>query len=42
MDNKSLRFNSGETGTGYYHQWTPESPKAWLHIMHGMAEHSAR
>jgi alpha-beta hydrolase superfamily lysophospholipase len=42
MDKKSLRFNSGESGTGYYHQWTPESPKAWVHIMHGMAEHSAR
>lgn len=42
MDKKSLRFSSGNSGTHYYHQWTPEAPIAWLHIMHGMAEHSAR
>ena len=28
--------------TIHYHQWLPKKPKAWLHIMHGMAEHSAR
>ena len=30
------------TSTIHYHQWLPKKPKAWLHIMHGMAEHSAR
>jgi alpha-beta hydrolase superfamily lysophospholipase len=34
-------FNS-QTGQLYYHQWQAEKPKAWIHIMHGMAEHSAR
>ena len=35
---------TGINGTGiiHYHQWLPEKPKAWLHIMHGMAEHSER
>ena len=33
---------TNDTGTIHYHQWLPEKPKAWLHIMHGMAEHSAR
>ena len=42
MQNKSIDFSSGDAGTMHYHQWMPEQPVAWLHIMHGMAEHSAR
>ena len=42
MQNKSIDFSSGNAGTMHYHQWMPEQPVAWLHIMHGMAEHSAR
>ena len=26
----------------YYYQWEVEKPLAWVHIMHGMSEHSAR
>jgi alpha-beta hydrolase superfamily lysophospholipase len=39
---KNIPFSSGEPGNFYYHQWIPENPKAWLHIMHGMSEHGAR
>lgn len=39
---KSIAFDSGTDGNHYYHQWQPEEPVAWLHIMHGMSEHSAR
>jgi alpha-beta hydrolase superfamily lysophospholipase len=38
----SIAFSSGPNGTHYYHQWQPAAPIAWLHIMHGMTEHSAR
>tara|TARA_B110000046_G_scaffold184626_1_gene223630 strand:- start:2155 stop:3096 length:942 start_codon:yes stop_codon:yes gene_type:complete len=39
---KTLAFNSGDPGQHYYRQWSPKKPIGWLHIMHGMAEHSAR
>lgn len=39
---KSIAFDQGPAGNHYYHQWQPEKPWAWLHIMHGMAEHSVR
>jgi alpha-beta hydrolase superfamily lysophospholipase len=26
----------------YYHRWDASNPRLWIHIMHGMAEHSAR
>ena len=39
---KVLVFASGDPGEHYYYQWSPKRPKGWLHIMHGMAEHSAR
>ena len=42
MEPKSIAFNSGPAGSHHYHQWSAQKPKAWLHIMHGMAEHSAR
>ena len=45
MNLKSIAFASGEPGDCYYHEWpvqAPQQAKAWVHIMHGMAEHSAR
>ena len=43
MHTKTLDINnSSDLSTLHYHQWLPEKPTAWLHIMHGMAEHSAR
>ena len=42
IQTKNISFSSGEPGNFYYHQWTPENPTAWLHIMHGMSEHGAR
>ena len=45
MNLKTIAFATGEAGDCYYHEWpvqAPQRPKAWLHIMHGMAEHSAR
>ena len=39
---KTLTFSSGDAGEHHYHQWRPVKPFGWLHIMHGMAEHSAR
>ena len=46
MNLNSIAFTTGDSGDYYYHQWLPQepsqSPKAWVHIMHGMAEHSAR
>ena len=45
MSLKSIAFKTGDPGEYYYHQWSPkpgQKPKAWVHIMHGMAEHSAR
>ncbi|MGB2055539.1 MAG: alpha/beta fold hydrolase [Porticoccaceae bacterium] len=43
MHSKTIDITSStDTSTIHYHQWIPEKPKAWLHIMHGMAEHSAR
>jgi alpha-beta hydrolase superfamily lysophospholipase len=45
MSLKTIAFTSGDSGDCYYHQWSPQpsvQPKAWVHIMHGMAEHSAR
>ncbi len=42
---EKLSFASGENGDGFYYVWEPKNfikPKLWLHIMHGMAEHSAR
>lgn len=45
MSLHSIAYNSGDPGDYYYHQW-PVQPgqqaRAWVHIMHGMAEHSAR
>lgn len=38
---KTRLFDSKENNH-YYHQWNVENPTAWVHIMHGMAEHSAR
>ena len=45
MNLKTIAFGSGESGDCYYHEWPVEAaqePRAWLHIMHGMAEHSGR
>lgn len=44
MNPKTIAFQSGEPGTCYYHEWSSaeQQPKAWIHIIHGMAEHSAR
>ena len=44
MQHKTISFDSGQPGTHHYHQWMPDNTKpiAWLHIMHGMSEHSAR
>ncbi|MGB0449992.1 MAG: lysophospholipase [Porticoccaceae bacterium] len=45
MNLECIAFNSGDPGKYYYHQWSPQpgqQPKAWVHIIHGMAEHSAR
>ena len=42
MQVNKIPFLKGETGFFYYHQWVPDEPQAWLHIMHGMSEHSAR
>jgi alpha-beta hydrolase superfamily lysophospholipase len=45
MNLKTIAFAAGEPGDCYYHEWpvhAPHKAKAWLHIMHGMSEHSAR
>ena len=45
MNLKTIAFTTGQPGDCYYHEWSvqaPQQPKAWVHIMHGMAEHSAR
>jgi alpha-beta hydrolase superfamily lysophospholipase len=46
MSLNSIAFTTGDPGTYYYHQWPVQSsdqqPRAWVHIMHGMSEHSAR
>ena len=46
MNLNSIAFTTGDSGDYYYHQWLPQEPsqppKAWVHIMHGMAEHGAR
>ena len=46
MSLDSIAFTTGDSGKYYFHQWLAETsdspPKAWVHIMHGMAEHSAR
>ena len=45
MSLHSIAFNSGDPGDYFYHQWPVQpgqKPKAWIHIMHGMAEYSAR
>lgn len=45
MSLKSIAFKTGDPGEYYYHQWSPQpgqKPRAWIHIIHGMAEHSAR
>jgi alpha-beta hydrolase superfamily lysophospholipase len=39
---KTLAFSGGDVGEHHYRQWRPAKPIGWLHIMHGMAEHSAR
>lgn len=36
------KFSEGSSNYHYYHQWQAQNPRAWVHIMHGMAEHSAR
>lgn len=45
MSLESIAFSSGDPGDYYYHQWSlqpGQQAKAWVHIIHGMAEHSAR
>ena len=46
MSLNSIAFTTGDPGTYYYNQWqvrtSDQQPKAWVHIMHGMSEHSAR
>ena len=45
MSLKTITFSAGEPGDCYYHEWPldePQQAKGWVHIMHGMAEHSAR
>lgn len=45
MNLKTIAFTTGQPGDCYYHEWSvqaPQQPRAWVHIMHGMAEHSAR
>ncbi|MDB9970074.1 lysophospholipase [Porticoccaceae bacterium] len=45
MNLKTIAFNTGQPGDCYYHEWSvqaPQQPRAWVHIIHGMAEHSAR
>jgi alpha-beta hydrolase superfamily lysophospholipase len=45
MNLKTIAFTTGEPGDCYYHEWpvqASQKPSAWVHIMHGMAEHSAR
>ena len=40
-----IAFAAGEPGDYYFHEWPldkPQQAKGWVHIMHGMAEHSAR
>jgi len=45
MSLKMIAFAAGEPGDYYFHEWPldkPQQAKGWVHIMHGMAEHSAR
>ena len=47
MSLKSLSFATGDSGTCFYHQWPDnqsqlQPARGWIHIMHGMSEHSAR
>ena len=53
MSLKTIAFTSGDPGECHYHLWPAKQSdqqsnhqqapaKAWIHIMHGMAEHSAR
>ena len=45
MSLKTITFSAGEPGDCYYHEWPldePQQAKGWVHIMHGMSEHSAR
>lgn len=32
----------GSTSKLHYYMWSPASPSAWLHIIHGMSEHALR
>ena len=42
IDYTKLPFTSGDKGNMHYLEWRPTEPVLWLHIMHGMSEHSAR
>lgn len=47
MSLKTIPFTSGEEGICYYQQWPDDqsqlqNPRGWVHIMHGMCEHSTR
>ena len=42
QESHAMPFASGPAGNFHYHQWLPEKPTMWLHILHGMSEHSAR
>lgn len=37
-----IRLFDSKENNHYYRQWHVENSTAWVHIMHGMAEHSAR
>ena len=36
------KFSKSSSYYHYYHRWNASNPRLWVHIMHGMAEHSAR
>lgn len=42
QESHTMPFTKGPAGKFHYYQWIPEQPTMWLHILHGMSEHSAR